>query len=254
MQAKFNRCQRKLLSLTDLLTVAFILSATIVSPSHAQNIVKIVSPVLPSVEIQNETVKISGAFIVGAMYLSDLPSSDLPVLSAPVPAAWAGTEICVQGRSADGVYESDYTYKVPTDWSGLGLLGLDYPTKYPDQVIKTDPHLFGVSLTQGSCENRGTVILASYWNRNASEVAADVALLVNSLGADEMFVFVGDDPSSTPTDCVKSKSEKARAFDFVCYLSSSIFVEGENNIEIDTVTAGVRDDAQFVAVNFSQNS
>lgn len=254
MQAKFNRILRKLTSQKIRLAAVFVLTAIFVLPSQAQNIVKTVSPVLPSVEIQNETVKISGAFVVGAMYLNGATSDSSPALSAPVPKEWAGADVCAQGRSADGIYESNYTYKIPSDWSGPGLLGFEYPTKYPDQVAKTDPHLFGMSLTKGNCEDRGAVVLASYWNQNATGTNSDLALLVNSLGADEVFVFVGDDPSSTPTDCMKSDSEKARAFDFVCYLPSSSFVEGENNIEIDAITGGVRDEAQFVTVNYSQGS
>lgn len=197
-------------------------------------------------ERNDETVKISGPYLAGVMYAGAEPLEDRPSLRAHVPVGWAGEPVCMRAISADGVYEFVTRYRIPADWPAEGVIDFAYETDHPDVLgAAADPE-FAVSLARGDCLDEAGAFLVGYWNASDDQGGRRVVLLLNSLGADEAWVYVGDDPAAEPVDCAPVEVERPRAFDRRCVLDPEALDGGQVRIEINTVSGGVFDPPRFV--------
>ena len=198
------------------------------------------------VERENPTIKISGPLLVGAVFISKTAAKTKPVLVAVFPTEWGNETACVQGRSVDGIYESTSEYKLPQIVQPTKI-GFEYPTTLLKWTKETSPSKFSMLISKGSCTDTDSVYAPSYWNIDASKAFSQVALQINSIGADEAFIFVGDDVDADPIECTRAETEKPKAFDFLCIFDKKIANKSDLlKIEINTITAGVTDDPEII--------
>ena len=200
----------------------------------------IADPVELVAQVLNETLrpaaKISGTTVVGVTYLTQAQSPDFR-LGATLPPSWAGQDICVRMISADGLYESQNTYRVAADWAG-GSVALPYPTAHPAKLSALEDDELAVLTSPGGCDVRkGAAFLPTALRQTANWRQDRVRLFVNAFHADEVYLYVGDDPAAPPVDCEKSGATAKVAFDFIC----EIALTGQApavSVEINRVAGG----------------
>lgn len=220
----------------------FLASFTILSGPVFGEPVGSISPISMN-EIEKPAIDIAGAYIVGVMFMSKEPVNQRPSLRAHVPANWRASIVCVRGKSRDGIYSSKYEYKIPTAWAGNGVLNFKYPTDYSKRLRDSPPKDFGVVLQSGACAKKSVRYLAGYWNTVDGVENAGVTLLINSVGATEAFLFVGNDLQAPEVTCQKIIADQTIGYDFQCTIPKSQIRSSKISVEINTVKYGVRDPA-----------
>jgi hypothetical protein len=181
------------------------------------------------------------------MFAGVAPTEDRPSLSTYIRQDMAGGQVCMHAVSLDGIYETVYSYDVPGELGNASVLPLQYPTKFPKRVGNDPGTDLAVLLTPGSCDDDPDSFLVGYWNTAAQKDRPPVILMLNSLGADEVFVFLGSDLSADPIDCSPVFLDSPRAYDHICELPADAETNGDELlVEINVVRSGVRDPAKTI--------
>lgn len=197
-------------------------------------------------EVLAQTARISGAAVAGAMIVGP-QASTLPLLSARIPAAWAGTDICVTLVSDDGRYEASRDYSVSTGWSG-GLADIPYPTRYGDFLKATTAETLGVTVQKGGCAAAEDEYALAGWNAEIGSEPETATLLVNSYRADETYLISHD--TDEEVACEEIRSERRTAFDFACELPSHlIYGEGAVTLEVNRIRDGQIETAKVIDIS-----
>ena len=223
--------------------------AALVGPASAEPFA-VLNPSIVLSERLSETVKVSGAFVTGAAFAGATPLENRPSLRTRVPEAWAGQAVCVHVRSRDGTYEAKYEYQIPGAWSEGGVADLRYDTAYPDlfaQDAAENAPTIAIAITPGDCNTKSNAMLVAYWNAEDARERLPVELYVNSVGADDVFVYAGDDPSAAAIECERIM-HRALAFDFVCALPAAVLSKAVTPIEINATRSGVYDPVRTVEI------
>lgn len=193
---------------------------------------------LADTEWVGRAARISGDVLAGAIFAA-APSQEPPALFARVPLDWAGTRLCVRVVTLDGLYEAERGYTVPPDWPG-GRAQFLYPTDYRDRLAGSYLET-GVTITRAACDEESPVHLVAYWNDAGTATAEEILLLVNSFRADEVYLFVGDDPAAPAIDCAVVEAEQRTSFDFRCSIPLDQARGGEFTVELNRLRSGQPD-------------
>lgn len=208
------------------------------------------SPSAALIETMDKDVKVSGAFVAGAAFAGAKPLKKRPSLRTLIPAEWADKTVCMQARSIDGAYRARAEYTVPDDWSLAGVVDLEYRTAHADVLAQSGENgdrAIAVVLYEGRCEDDPSRLLIAYWNTEDNAAKLPIKLYINSLAADDVFVFVGEDPAAKAILCPRIDRADLVAFDRICTLTADMQpLDGQVRIEINAARSGVRDPARFV--------
>lgn len=186
-------------------------------------------------EVLHKSAQISGVRLVGAA-LKPLAQAENLYWSAHLPSAWAGQDLCVSMLTSDGLYEARNTYRISDTWGG-GAITVEYPTRYQRKIFDLAEDEFGIMASLGSCDqNKTDAVLPVTWRGSAPENRI-VRLFINSFRADEVYLFVGDDPAAEPVLCQPPKAQFTTAFDFLCEFGLAPG-DGPVAIEINRVSSG----------------
>ncbi|MEQ6248122.1 hypothetical protein ABMC89_04450 [Sulfitobacter sp. HNIBRBA3233] len=192
----------------------FILGCLAVMPLSAQADDRLVLKSNPFNEILRDTAEISGVVVVGTQrHGSRQPEQNELQLSSNLPAGWAGGTICTRVRSGDGLYEASNEYDIPSDWAG-GNAVLPFPSAYQDLLATLEPNDLAVSISNGECASSPGETAIAIWNE--ATATTELSLLVNSFRADEVFVYLGDDPKAIRCEAMNDRAMSS--FDSVCAL------------------------------------
>lgn len=200
-------------------------------------------------ELQEElksAATISGLLVLGAVRQSDTFANHV-TMTANLPIAWSGEEICISLVSADGLYEAQNTYRIDEDWTG-GVAEIPYPTKFADRLLGFGKNDLAISTRAGSCEAEGDGSLMPIAWRSAGETGSKlVSVFANSFGSDEVILYVGSDPLADPIECAKIDTGVRTVFDTVCDIDISTH-ESENLLELEMVriSSGQMSPSEFI--------
>jgi hypothetical protein len=155
-----------------------------------------------------------------------------PELRALLPSGRDVGEICVHARSVDGGYEAINTHLVPEGFEGpLGRL--PFTTRHTERLESYGVEGLAVLVTEGAClrdsRNIPNVMLA-FWNA-APDMEETIILLLNSLRAEEVFVYVGEG-AGTPIRCAPVAAELRYSFDTQCAIPLARLPEGRTEVRI----------------------
>lgn len=175
-----------------------------------------------------EAARISGSVLVGAQ---DHGASQEIHVGAHVPEAWAGATVCSRVATIDGLYEATNAYLVPDGWSG-GVAAIPHPTAFPDRLQDRPLDAIGVRVTLGPCNVPPRQVAVGIWG----DPMTGVGLLVNGLGAEGVFAYLGDNP--TPVRCMPLELGGRSAFDTRCDLSG-VGGRGRTELELIRVVNGI---------------
>ena len=169
--------------------------------------------------------------VAGFAVFSPLPATG-PELRALLPADWRGGEICVHARSADGGYEAINTHLVPEDFTGpVGRL--PFQTGHPDLLAGYGSETLAVLVTAGACARDSREIpdvTLAFWNARP-ELQGEAVLLMNSLRAERVFVYVGEGAAS-PIECTPAEADVRYSFDTRCAIPLDRLPEGRTQLSI----------------------
>ena len=91
---------------------------------------------------------------------------------------------------------------------------LPFPSAYQDLLATLDPNDLAVSISNGECASSPGEKAVAIWNE--ATATTELSLLVNSFRADEVFIYLGDDPKAIR--CEPMNDRAMSAFDSVCAL------------------------------------
>lgn len=198
----------------------------------------------------NEEVKpaatISGLLVLGAIRQNGA-FSDHVTMTASLPKDWGGKDICISLISADGLYEARNTYSIDTNWDG-GVTEIPYPTKYSDRLLKLEQNELAISTTMGDCEAPEVgSLMPIAWRSKDAAASSIISLYANGFGADEVFVYVGNDPSTDPVDCRIIETGVRTVFDTVCEFDVSNVNQNQPvEIELVRISGGQMSPSEFI--------
>lgn len=193
------------------LIAALGLSITLCAPGKADP-VTLVNAELN--EILRDAAQISGSTIVGVTRVAADMTPRL-MFSGVLPGAWAGQAFCVSMISVDGLYEAYNTYTVGPDWDG-GAVSIEYPSKYPDKLTTLQAEELAILTSSGACGTATDGALVPLSWRGTGAFPGVLRMFVNAFNADEVYIFVGDDPTAPAVECRPPQSGTEVAFDFIC--------------------------------------
>jgi hypothetical protein len=186
--------------------------------------------------------QISGEAVVGVVFNQPLLQPE-PTLLAAIPSGWGKSKICVRLASNDGRYTGTQNYDVGKNWSGK-TIPLPWKSRHLAQIKKLGPIDMAVLVKKGSCAD-GSDLTVGSWNGNAS---GGVMMQVNSFGADQVYIFAGQDAKSI--DCKSVLNENHLAYDFLCPLPTSALKGADPvKIEIDRVRQGQVDEPVTISID-----
>lgn len=192
------------------LFISYVFFAALASEGRAENVALATSPfdeeLLPA-------AKISGEVLAGA--LEHRLGGDNLQVGAYIPSDWAAEMICARVVSIDGFYTAKNAYEVPSNWGG-GFTELPYPTEHTKHLLELAPQSLGLRVTRGDCEAEPTEFTIARWNEGT---LASARLLVNPLGAEVVFAYVGD--AIAPVRCEEIAMSGKSAFHVQCNLDGS---------------------------------
>ena len=166
-----------------------------------------------------DAARISGAVLAGVQVRS--PGSDQVELKVHIADTWLGKEMCARVVSADGLYESVNTYRIPPNLQGrtasLSLADVPFDTEYGERLSEAEENGLAIKATLGACDSGETSeATIAFWN---NEETASVTLLINSFRASRVFVYIGDD-NKPPVACTSVTVPARTAYDTVCSLEA----------------------------------
>lgn len=168
-------------------------------------------------------------------------------MTATLPKTWGGKDICISLISADGLYEARNTYTIDDDWEG-GVTEIPYPTKYSDRLLELQQNELAISTRMGDCESSTTgTLMPIAWRNKDAAASSTISLYANGFGADEVFIYVGNDPSSEPVDCRIIGTGVRTVFDTVCEFDvSSVDQDKPVEIEMVRISGGKMSPSEFI--------
>lgn len=189
-----------------------------------------------------ERLQSSSDLVVGAVYAAPAPVETPPRFRIRASEALLGASICLRTRSVDGFYRSEFEYRLPATSPDDGIFDFVYPTEHPDRVSDPPGETLAVAAYEGSCAEAGGDILVGHWNSSTGSRPDDVLVVLNTVGAQGVSVFVGD--SRAAETCQPVTSVRAHAFDFLCSLPVADQPPGRVPIEIHVNRYSTRDPAR----------
>jgi hypothetical protein len=177
--------------------------------------------------------------IVGVMYGTPDPSPEASLI-VQVPPQWASASLCARLLSVDGLYEGRAEYDITNDSLGrLTRLDLVMSDKHWAAVSSLGPEGLGVAVTRGHCRENGKDHIAALWRGKPDRPVADLRLLVNSQGADEVTVAVrNNSESALVRSCEPIEGGAGVAFDRVCRIEATALASGNNLVQLNRMTMG----------------
>lgn len=137
-------------------------------------------------EVLREGAQISGVVILGALRHG---TGSPPSLMVDLHPDWVEDEmICARVMSADGLYEAENAYPLPSDWTD-GRAVLDFPTEHDGLLSSLPRGGVAVWVEAGDCTRPSNSGALTLWNDGGD---APPILLVNAFAADEVFLYVQD--------------------------------------------------------------
>lgn len=196
---------------------------------------------IPGIDIIAERVadpQISGALVAGAVFAGGALVDQAPALHVVLPLDWAGGTVCLHARSLDARYERKRYYEVGAEWASRPA-PLGYPTQYPEytapsrEVPEDAASHIALALSPGACDREPDRevprVLVGDWNTRP-EPGRDVQIYINSQGADAAFVYAGALPGAIA--CRSVRSERAKAFDYVCPIPAGALLPPVTPLEL----------------------
>lgn len=161
-------------------------------------------------ESYSETVKVSGQFLKGLQF-TDVNYAVAPHLY--FPSAYQGP-VCIYVSSADGRYKSQYQYTLtePTE----GLVSIDFPTQYIDELEEFSPGELGLLATaQQDCSTANGNYLVGAWGTPNS--MTNIAVFLRSNARRDVATIFGRDDSKNKTAPITVKCQDLRSSYRVSY-------------------------------------
>ncbi len=175
--------------------------------------------------------------VVGVMLDTEDPG-DEPLVAVTLPAAWGGAPVCARFVSAEALYEARTEYEVPGDL-GTGTALLEFATRHADALLALHAEEFAIALSRGRCADAGTEFAAALWRSVDPSADDEVRVLVNGLGATEVYAWVAAPDGGFDISCRIPPNGSAVAFDHVCALPRDQLAVGEaTQIEINRISFG----------------
>ena len=193
------------------------------------------------------SAQISGVLVTGVIGNGTTFADSLKV-GAYVPPEWAGKDFCMRVLSASGFYEAQNAYAVDPSWKG-GFAELPFLTAHPEKWLSVPAPEIGVLASPGACSNGAQEATVAFWNTKPDLTGDAVSLTINSFGADEVIVFVGEDDSAEPVKCDKLSAKNIAAFDLTCRITLPKL--RDVLIEISRTRSGNVDPPYFLHINRS---
>tara|TARA_R110001599_G_scaffold127379_8_gene300750 strand:- start:14471 stop:15166 length:696 start_codon:yes stop_codon:yes gene_type:complete len=155
-------------------------------------------------------VAVSGSVLVGAVSSDIQSGSDIGLIKIP-PFEGQPREVCLSVLTRDGVYIARNTYVLP-DYDAQTPVSLPYKHSKSHKLLSGyRQDQVAIIVIEGDCEEPGQRIIlpAKAPTRNSS-----VLLMVNGLGATDVFVRVATSDDERP--CKQLTDDKSVVFDFFC--------------------------------------
>lgn len=179
-------------------------------------------------EFEERSTQITGALLLGVQR-SGVRDASLAI-SALLPEGWEDGETCLRVVTANGRYEVSETYVLDEAAEGAGetsrLFAYPYPTSLSDWLLEQGTDEIAALATQGGCSDNLTampdrVALATW----GGVTEGPVDLLVNSLGASQLYLYAGDRPAAIV--CERVLGEILSAYDTVCTVPEEYLAGGD---------------------------
>lgn len=155
-------------------------------------------------ESYSETVKVSGQFLKGLQF-TDVDYAVAPHLY--FPSAYQG-RVCIFVSSADGRYKSQYqyTFTEPAE----GLVSIEFPTKYIDELEEFAPGELGLLATaQPDCSSLNGNYLVGSWGTPKS--MTNIAVFLRSNARRDVATVFGNNHGASDTSPVTVKCQDLRS-------------------------------------------
>lgn len=194
----------------------------------------------PDVELVGElteelgnAAKISAARVVVGVALQGIETDRRPTVKAVFPREWAGDFACARWLTSDALYWAYGTYRLTETWKGEVAADVHYPTGKADAVGALSAEQMAVGITRGDCATESLEFVPALWNATYSEAMQTLYVLVNSRGADEVYVLGKD---SIDVTCVAVR-EGSVGFDRICPVAVQA-QDGTLELEVNRVRRG----------------
>lgn len=205
-------------------------------------------------EVFDERVKSSGAVIAGVMMAGRVDAEQRPDLRALLSERVEEPSLCLDVTSQDGRYQSIRYYELPSLPTSFQTRSLDYETSYGDYLADSKPGEIGIQLAVGDCGAANPTILPVTWNAQDTNADADMLVLVNSNGADSVFLYASEQ-ATDPVTCEPLEAFLKRSFDFTCTIPASARPTGNLAMELLPYRGGEPDEAvRFTVLTSSDRS
>lgn len=187
--------------------------------------------------------KISGARIVVGVTLQGMETDRRPTVEGFFPSDWAGGLACARWLTSDALYWAFGTYRLHPGWNGA-VADLHYPTGKADVVGALSAERMAVGITRGDCAEESLEFVPALWNATYSGDRQRLQILVNSRGADEVYVL-GED--SIDVICTPIGEGSTVGFDHVCSVPVRM-QDGSLQLEVNRVRRGNPDDPVLISI------
>ena len=204
----------------------------------------------PEVELVGElteelgnAAKISGARVVVGVTLQGMETDRRPTVEALFPGDWAGGLACARWLTSDALYWAYGTYRLHPGWNGA-VANLLYPTGKADAIGALSAERMAVGITRGDCAEESLEFVPALWNATYSGDRQRLQILVNSRGADEVYVL-GED--SIDVTCTAIGGGSTVGFDHVCSVPVRA-QDGSLQLEVNRVRRGNPEDPVLISI------
>ncbi|MCG8273871.1 hypothetical protein MIC97_20515 [Aquamicrobium sp. NLF2-7] len=187
--------------------------------------------------------RISAARVVVGVALRGPQSDRRPTVEALFPGDWASAA-CARWLTSDALYWAYGTYRLREGWKGGGVASIPYPTGKAEMVGALGAERMAVAITRGDCNTDSLEFVPALWNTAYVGNARELLVLVNSRGAEEVYVLSG--PSIDVT-CNALADGGTVGFDHVCLIPVRP-QEGALNLEVNRIRRGNMDDPVDISV------
>lgn len=193
----------------------------------------------------NETLRTAantgGARLMGMQFVGSGAENNL---SAVLPSDWGGKTFCVRTGSSDGLYDSENTYRAPSNTQDPVEIPHVERSEHSKRLGAFEGDDFGVHILLSDCETatRRTMRAVALWRATAP--AGSFTIFVNSFDATRLVAF----PSNgAPVECQPIASSISVAYDKACSIS---FSAAETMLEVELLPSkdGLAGRAEFVTI------
>jgi hypothetical protein len=184
-------------------------------------------------QFEERSTRITGTLLLGVQR-SGIQDGSLSI-SALLPEGWEDGETCLRVVTANGRYEVSATYVLDQEAEGAGRsqrwFAYPFPTSMSDWLLQQGTDEIAALATRGDCSDDLTAIpervVVAAWG---GVTGGPVDLLVNSLGASQVYLYVGD--NSGAIACEPVLGEILTAYDTVCTVEEEYIRGGEINMRL----------------------